>query len=171
MHIELIPATPDLAPEVFAVVDASRDFINEWLPWAEGTRTEADEQHFLEHMVTQSKAKKAVMFIIKADGKIVGSIDLHNIDHADKHAEVGYFLGKDATGHGIMHHAVTDLERYGFNELGLNKITIMAATKNTPSRLVAERAGYHFDGYLRDELLLHGQYVDCAVYSKLAEEA
>jgi ribosomal-protein-serine acetyltransferase len=171
MHIELLPARPDLAAEMFAVVDGSRDFINEWLPWAENTRTVADEENFLNHMVDQAVARKAFGFIISADDRIVGSIDLHNVNLADKHAEIGYFLGEGATGHGIMHQAVAQIERFGFGDLALNKITIMAAARNTPSRLVAERAGYHFDGYLRDELLLHGAFVDCAVYSKLASEA
>jgi ribosomal-protein-serine acetyltransferase len=170
LHIELLPARPDLAPDVFAVVDGSRDFINEWLPWAEDTKTVADEANFLKHMVDQAVAQRAFGFIISADGQIVGSIDLHNVNHVDKHAEIGYFLSQYATGQGIMHNALAQIERFGFHDLGLNKITIMAATQNTPSRLVAERGGYHFDGYLRDELLLHGQFVDCAVYSKLARE-
>ncbi len=170
MQLELLPARPELAPDLFQIVNNSRDFINAWLPWAETTRTVADEENFLNHMADQAVARKAFMFILRADNQVVGSIDLHNVNHTDRHAEIGYFLDQNATGQGIMHSAVAQIERFGFDDLNLNKITIMAASANTPSRLVAERAGYHFDGYLRDEIQLHGQFHDCAVYSKLSSE-
>ncbi|WP_155287844.1 GNAT family N-acetyltransferase [Lacticaseibacillus zhaodongensis] len=171
MTIELLPARPKLAAELYAVVAGSRDYINKWLPWAEDTQSVADEEHFLQHMEEQAVARKTYMFAIRADGTVVGAIDLHNIDAANHHAEMGYFLGEEATGKGIIHQALGQIERFGFGELALNKITILAATANQPSRHVAERAHYHLDGILRAELLLHNKYIDCAVYSKLATEA
>lgn len=171
MHIELLPARPALAPELYAVVAGSRDYIGAWLPWVENTRSATDEQNFLQHMEEQAVARKAYMFVIRADGKVVGAIDLHNVDSANHHAEVGYFLDKAATGRGIMHQALAQVEHFGFGELALNKIKILVATANLPSRHVAERAHYHLDGILRAELLLHGTYCDCALYSKLAAES
>jgi ribosomal-protein-serine acetyltransferase len=172
MDVQLLPARPELAPELFAVVDGSRDSIAAWLPWAQATKNVGDERSFLSGMVEAALAKRTFMFVIQADGVVVGAIDLHNVDHESQHAEVGYFLAESARGQGITAAALRQLEHFGFGDLALNKITILAATDNLASRKVAEHAGYVLEGVEREEIkLLDGRYHDAARYSKLKREA
>ncbi|KRK74336.1 GNAT family N-acetyltransferase [Lacticaseibacillus nasuensis] len=168
MKVELVPAHPNLAPALFAVVDASRDFLGEWLTWTATTNSVADEVAFLAAQAAEHAAGTGHMFVIRADGHAVGGIDLHNIDAQNRHAEVGYFLGRAHTGQGIMHTALVELENYAFGELGLHKLTIVAAKANVASRRVAERAGYDYIGDSPAELYLHERYYDAAVYVKIA---
>lgn len=172
MDVQLLPARPELAPALFAVVDGSRESIAAWLPWAQATHNVGDERSFLTSMVEAALARRTFMFVIQVDGTVVGAIDLHNIDHESQHAEVGYFLAEAARGHGIAGLALRQLEHFGFGDLALHKITILAATDNLASRRVAERAGYVLEGIEREEIkLLDGEFHDAARYSKLKSEA
>ncbi|KRM87109.1 GNAT family N-acetyltransferase [Lacticaseibacillus thailandensis] len=168
--ITLIPATPRVAQDVFQVVDANRDYIGQWLPWAYSTLTVDDEIQFLRMMTDKEALGSTYMRAIQFNGQIVGSIDLHNVNREHRHAEIGYFLSAAASGKGIMHTALAQMEDLGFDQLGMNKIDILAATDNLPSRHVAERAHYHLDGILREDINVNGILHDAAVYSKLYRE-
>ena len=60
----------------------------------------------------------------------------------DGEREVSYWIGKDYWGKGIATEAVRLAEAYGFEKLGLTRITIVMDTKNTGSEKVAIKAGY-----------------------------
>lgn len=169
-NITLIPATPRYAQDLFKVVDANRDYIGQWLPWAYTTTTVDDEIQFLRMMADKEALGSVYMRAIQLDGEVVGAIDLHNVTREHRHAEIGYFLGVNASGKGVMHRALAQLEDLGFDQLGMNKINILAATDNLPSRHVAERANYHLDGVLREDLNVNGILHDAAIYSKLYRE-
>lgn len=172
MAVKLVPARPEMAADVYAVVDGSRDSISRWLPWAASTLSVADERAFLASMAAAALERRTFMFIIDVDGTKAGAIDLHNIDFTNHHAEIGYFLGEPWRGRGVMATALDHIEQYAFGELALNKLTILAATGNTGSRHVAERANYQLEGIQREEILdLHSDYLDAARYSKLNHEA
>lgn len=167
MKVELVPAHPDLATALFNVVNASRDWLATWLPWVDHITSVADETAFLRRMQAEADQGRTHMFVIKADGRVVGAIDLHNIDAVNHHADVGYWLGQAHTGQGLTHTALSQLEAKAFGEFGLHKLNIIAAMGNAPSRRVAVSAGYTFEVTLRDEIWRDG-YHPAALYTKLA---
>lgn len=172
MTITLLPARPQYAEALYQVVADSRNSIARWLPWAEKLQSAADERAFLNQMMAAALAQTTYMFMIAEDGVICGAIDLHRIDADNHHAEIGYFIGEPYRGRGVVHAALQQLERFAFGERGLNKLTILVATANIPSRHVAERAGYQLEGIQRAEIrTTDGTYQDAARYSKLKSEA
>ena len=62
------------------------------------------------------------------------------------------------------------MTRFGFEELGFQRIEIIAATANLPSQRVAEKAGAIKEAVLRKRLRLHGEPVDGVLYSFVAED-
>ena len=72
------------------------------------------------------KDKKLWITSILVDGKPVGMIDLHNIDLDNSHAEVGYWLGGEYQGNGVMTDCLKRVLAIGFEEMKLHKIKLLA---------------------------------------------
>ena len=99
-----------------------------------------------------------------------GGVGFYCVDQPEKKATVGYWLGSEFTGHGIMVDAVRHLCQYGFQHLQLKKIEIRCAAQNLDSRKVPERLGFYYEGVQHKAEWLSDRYVDHAVYSILKEE-
>ena len=87
-----------------------------------------------------------------------GSIDLRV--EGDGVAEVGFGLHPEARGRSIMRAALELVCGYGFDDLGLQVIRWRAVVGNWPSRRVATRVGFVFDGAIRRLLVHRGQLLD-----------
>ncbi|MFD1019652.1 GNAT family N-acetyltransferase [Thalassobacillus hwangdonensis] len=105
------------------------------------------------------------------DGKHIGWVDLKNIDHLNKHAELGIAIGdKSYWGKGYGLSAMKEMLRWGFNELGLNKIWLRVEVDNVRAIKSYKRIGYVEEGILRQDRLRNGLYVDRMRMSILKDE-
>jgi RimJ/RimL family protein N-acetyltransferase len=86
---------------------------------------------------------------------LLGSISLMRFSWQNARAEVGYWLAKEARGHGHVTRAVRLITGWGFRHLGLERIDLLAATGNPASQRVAERCGFQREAVLRS--YLHGR--------------
>lgn len=94
----------------------------------------------------------------------------YTMNSAIKTAQIGYWLGEEYQGNGIMTDVTRALTDYIFNELKLNKAEIRVASDNKKSRSIPERLGYANEGCIRQAEWLYDHYVDHVVYGILAEE-
>jgi RimJ/RimL family protein N-acetyltransferase len=60
--------------------------------------------------------------------------------------------------------------RFGFEQLGLQRIEIVAAVANVPSQRVAEKAGARREGILRNRLLIRGESLPAVLFSLVPED-
>ena len=81
--------------------------------------------------ITQEK------FIIDIDGKCAGIIFLKYIEKGHK-AGIGYWLGKDHRGKGIMTIALNKMTQYWFKKYDLKRIYAFVATFNKSSAKLLE---------------------------------
>jgi RimJ/RimL family protein N-acetyltransferase len=165
----LQPATTRYVDDSFAVVDAERERLREWLPWVDLTVSTEDSRRFLEMVERQDAAGEGLHCVIELDGSFAGFVDLR-ITPILRSGEVGYWLAEEAVGRGVITRAVAELFDIGFDAFGLHRIQLQAATGNTRSRAVAERLGMHYEGIRREAEELPQGFVDLAVYSTLAHE-
>jgi RimJ/RimL family protein N-acetyltransferase len=105
-----------------------------------------------------------------ADGAFYGFAAIVHVDLATREGEIGYMVAPAARGRGVSARAVELLTRWGFDELGLERIELRIDTANTPSERVAERAGYRRDGVLRNVHFKEGLRSDTAVWSRLRSD-
>ena len=108
--------------------------------------------------------------IILVDNEPAGMIDLHEFSHDNQRAQIGYWLADRFQGLGIMTLSLNRLEQIAFNELGLNRLELLADINNQKSRAVAERRGFHQEGILKEYALYNGKFHDMVLYSKLKSE-
>jgi RimJ/RimL family protein N-acetyltransferase len=100
-------------------------------------------------------------------GAFLGFAAIMRIEQEDRQAEIGYVVSPPARGRGAAPAAVALLTRWGFDELGLERLELRIDTGNEASARVAERAGYRLDGVLRSLAFKEGRRVDTAVWSRL----
>jgi ribosomal-protein-alanine N-acetyltransferase len=87
--------------------------------------------------------------VLKSVEHAVGSINL-TIGDASKmklpadEGEIGYWLGVPYWGQGLIPEAVHALIRYGFEEVGLNKLWSGYFDGNTNSKRVLEKCGFNY---------------------------
>lgn len=91
-------------------------------------------------------------------GEVLASVGLYRIGGGT--AEVGYLTAPHARGQGVVSEAVSALCRWGFAELGLQRIACVIGVGNVASRSVAEKCGFQFEGVARQEMLQRGTRLD-----------
>ena len=102
--------------------------------------------------------------------QLLGSIALMRFSWQHARAEVGYWLAKDARGHGHVTRAVRLITDWGFRSLGLERIDLMAATGNPASQAVAERCGFTREAVLRSYLVGREGRQDMVAFGLLASD-
>ena len=158
------------APALFARVNRERDRLREWMGWVDATRTEDDVLAFLRGELENFAASKGFSAGVWVDGTIGGLITLFRIDRVVYMGEIGYWLGREFQGRGIMTDAARAVTEHALVELELNRIQIRCAVGNVKSSAIPKRLGFTFEGILRQTSLVNGAYLDLEVYSMLRSE-
>lgn len=83
--------------------------------------------------------------------KIAGLIIIKKIDWNKKQGELAYCISSEFEGKGVTTFAVKKMIKFGFNELGLNTLQIIAHKTNIGSCLVAEKNGFIWQQTLLNE--------------------
>ncbi len=158
------------AEALYRLTDESRQHIREWLPWADYRLSPADSKKFIDSTLEQFRSNSGFQAGIWFNGELAGIIGLHGINWTNKSTTFGYWLGEHHQGKGLMTAACRAAMAYCFDELGLNRIEIRAATGNVKSQAIPERLGFTNEGRLRQAEWIHDRFVDHFIYSKLKEE-
>ena len=157
------------APTLFALTEANRDYLKQWLPWLNVVRQESDSLKFIEESHQQAEEKKGYQFGIWQDEILVGVIGTHAISWGNRSTSIGYWLGQTYQGRGIMTRACRALLDHIFNDMGLNRVEIACATGNTGSCAIPRRLGFTLEGTRHQVEWLYDHYVDHYIFSLLAQ--
>jgi RimJ/RimL family protein N-acetyltransferase len=101
-----------------------------------------------------------------ATGRYAVNLDLRDLDWHNRTAEVGYMTAPWARGNGYAAEAVLAVARWLFERHGFARLQLRAATANTASQRVAEKAGFVREGVARSSLA--GE--DLVVYSLIPSD-
>lgn len=82
-------------------------------------------------------------------------------------AEVGYWIGEDYWGRGIMTEALDTFSAYLFETFEINRLYAGIFSSNPASARVLEKAGYTREGILRAHVTKNGELLDEYLYSRL----
>ena len=140
------------------------------MPWLDLNTKIEDTYSFITECENNSKKGNSLNLGIYYQDIFVGGLGFNVIKQSNNSAEIGYMLGKEWNGKGIITKSCKALIHYGFNNLNLNKVTIKAAIKNLKSRAIPEKLGFKQEGVLLDDELLYGVYLDTAIYGMLKRD-
>ena len=158
------------AERVFELTNNSRAYLREWLSWLDFTTKMEDSQAFIKNSLKSFPENKSLSTVILFKGEIVGVAGFNEMNWSNKTAYIGYWLGEEYQGNGIMTKVARALTDYAFDELNLDKVEIRVATENRKSRGIPEKLGFVKEGSIRQAEWLYDHYVDHVVYGVLAEE-
>ena len=157
------------APELYALIEANREHLARWMPWAAGQDLEGTER-FIAEAEEQLARDDGFQARIAPEGRIVGVAGFHSIDWINRNTSLGYWLAAGAQGRGTMTTVVRALLDHAFQQWELHRVEIHCAPANRRSRAIPERLGFREEALLRETELVGGRYLDSVVYGLLEEE-
>lgn len=156
--------------ELYKIVDENREQLREWLPWVDYMKRPRQYGPIIEEWQEANDAQESLTLGVYYDGDLVGMCGYNRIVSLSRRAEIGYWLAGSHVGKGIMTQAVTGLIDYGFKNLNLHRIEIVAGVENKKSRSIPERLQFTEEAMMKDYEYLHDHYHDCVLYRVLKDD-
>lgn len=139
------PRTEDATAHCEAVLESLAE-VSAWLEWAhEGYRVEESAAFIARAIAGHQSGDLYEFVIVDGKGRFIGGAGLNRVDTRFMKANLGYWVRTTESGRGVAAAATGLLARYGFEQLGLQRIEIVAAVDNKASQRVAEKVGGHRD--------------------------
>jgi RimJ/RimL family protein N-acetyltransferase len=130
--------------------------------------TPADARDWIERAGRQQQP--IANFAIASAREAIGGIGIiPGEDVARRSAEIGYWLGEPFWGRGIATQAVEAMTAYAFSSFDLLRLGAWVFDGNAPSVRVLEKAGYVYEGRLRQAAVKNGKVLDLLLYARVRE--
>ncbi len=114
------------------------------------------------------KEKDGERLVIEVNRKAVGKINISLFDPYNKtQAKIGYWIGKDYRGKGIVTKAIKLAVPYWMKKYKLKRVEARARTYNKASARVLEKAGFKLEGILRKNIYKDGKWYDDFLYARV----
>jgi ribosomal-protein-alanine N-acetyltransferase len=159
-RLRLRPPTEADAEAMFTLV--SQPDLPKYMSWAPHTKVEETRAWF-RACAEGLAAGTDMTWLIEHGGAPVGCIGLDDITwnmralRLDR-AALGYWIAPALWGKGLMTEAATAAVHWGFETLGLHKITVACFEPNLASRRVIEKVGFRFYGRQEEDVWRDGQW-------------
>lgn len=108
---------------------------------------------------------------LKANGELIGEIDLCEFDNTTENCEVSYSLGYKWWNQGYGTEALRAVVDFGFRHMNIHKISAAHNIDNPASGKIMSKVGMVQEGMIRHMIRnAKSQYKDCAIYGILQED-
>ena len=166
------PWRPDDADALHAAVRASLPSLSPWLPWATPAYDRAQAEGWIAFCTRMRETDAEHHFGVfdDASGALLGSVGLNQRILAHRSANLGYWVVEAMRGRGIALAATRQAARFGFEALGLRRITIQVVPDNRASLRVAMKLGAVCEGIARNGLLIGETSVETVVHSLIPDD-
>lgn len=126
-----------------------------------------DARAYIARMSRQSLATSLVTVV---DGNAVGGVSLRIGSDIERFsAEIGYWLGSEHWGRGIVTEVVRLATHHAFETLGMKRVFALPFVRNIASHRVLAKAGYVLEGTMRHSAVKEGELMDQHLYAAYAD--
>ena len=168
---ELRLIEPPHAAELNALVENNFDHLREWSGWLkERHRAVERTSDWIAHNLVRFTSGDGFEIGIWHRDRMAGQIGYNYLDRQNRKTEIGYWLGEQFQGKGLVTRSCAALIDNAFNNLEMNRVEIRCGAENHKSRCVPERLGFMEEGTARQAEWLHDHFIDLVVYAMLADE-
>ena len=109
-------------------------------------------------------------FAIVVDSEAVGGVGIVSCTDIERiSAEVGYWIGEEFWGRGIVTSALVQVVNYAFNTLSLVRLFAGVFEFNEASMRVLEKVGFKKESVIRKAAIKNGHIIDLHYYSLIKE--
>src|SRR5215510_1218545 len=125
--------------DVGALYEAVRESIAEvspWLAWCHENYSIEESREFITSRRNASQGDEWYSFAVfeRDNGRFLGGVGLNFINRVHQMGNLGYWVRTSAIGRGVATRATRLAARFGFEQLGLHRIEILAALNNVASQ-------------------------------------
>ena len=154
------------------------EIYSKWAEWM-NDKTVAENYGDPHNLISSANAKKTLeelsghrLAIVLLDGDVlIGHISLHNIDHLNRNAFLGIFIGdEEHRNKGYGTKAIRLILNYGFKTLNLHNIMLSVNANNYAGISCYKKAGFRETGRRREWVFRSGEYTDKIYMDILARE-
>jgi ribosomal-protein-alanine N-acetyltransferase len=122
-------------------------------------------------LLANARAGTQYPFVIEVDRTFAGQVTVSNITRGSaQFATIGYWLGQEYAGRGIMPRAVALVIDHCFGPARLHRIEIAIRPENSNSLRVVEKLGIREVGFAPKFLHINGAWRDHRIYAVTVEE-
>src|SRR5919202_2528764 len=115
--LELRPVDERYAEELTALVRRDLAHLRPWMPWATERYSVEDAREFIRRQIRQYAEDQGFATLIFVEGRVAGSIGYNQIDWSNRKTDIGYWLGKEFVGRGVMTKSFRALVEHPFREV------------------------------------------------------
>ena len=170
--VTLRPFRIEDADELYAAARESLSDLKPWMSWAHDGYSIQDVKEFIRRTQTHWEDGTLFAFVITdaKSGSILGGCSLSHIHPIYHLCNLGYWMRTSRRGEGNAVRATRLAARYAFEKIGLIRVEIVMAIENRASRRVAEKAGAHYEGILRNRMVVGREVHDAHMYSLVPKD-
>ena len=130
--------------------------------------TLAEEERWFRDYVRRADEQ---IFAIEIEGKHVGNLGLHKVDRVHRKADLGIVIGETTYwSRGFGTDALQTALGYGFEHLGLNKVSLDVLEVNVRAIRSYDKCGFVREGVHREDVYKDGRFLNVVRMSILARE-
>lgn len=139
-----------------------------------------EEEHWYDNMLKRPVDEHVMVIEVKINDTsdsgldtwfAIGNIQFNGIDWRNRNSEIGIMIGeKEYWDHGYGTESMKLMLSHGFNTLNLHRIWLRVYDKNQRGIKAYEKAGFVFEGRLREAHYQHGSYHDVIIMNVLKDE-
>ncbi|MBQ9624648.1 MAG: GNAT family N-acetyltransferase [Clostridia bacterium] len=131
--------------------------------------TEKGAEDFINSMLSADK-NKTFAFAITLGNKVIGSIGVFRCENIHfRTAEMGYYIGENYWGKAYMTEAVKQACKFIFDNTDIIRIFAEPFAQNTASCRVLEKAGFIYEGTLRNNAYKNEKILDMKMYALIKQ--
>lgn len=132
--------------------------------------TESDFDAFLEVAQSSAADSQPQHFTLHhSEHGPIGGLGFEALRHGHR-VEIGYWLGRQFHGQGIMPTVIRAACEYAFREFHVQRITAHVFKTNAASVRALEKCGFGFEGLLRDCFLKNDEPIDAQLFVLLKSD-
>ncbi len=155
------------AGPLYAAIHESLAELKPWMSWAHDAYAIEEAESFVRITLAYWEERRVFAFAITdpQTGEIVGGCSLSHIHPIYRLCNIGYWVRTSRHGEGLAGRAALLAARYGFEHGSIIRGEIVMAVENDKSRRVAEKIGAHYEGVLRNRMVIGRRITDAHMYS------
>ncbi|MEP6926328.1 MAG: GNAT family protein [Ginsengibacter sp.] len=126
--------------------------------------TEEDAEWFINFVLENNVPLRN--FIIEINNEAVGTIEFRPGEDVYRlNAEIGYWLGEEYWGKGIMTAVIKETVKYIFENSDINRVFALPFSTSIASARALEKAGFIKEATIRKGVIKNGKVLDYYIYS------
>lgn len=135
-------------------------------------QTIADSRAYIQFTLDRYAKDEAADWgmVLKASGRLIGTISLFAKDFISRRAEMGFVIGRPYWGQGLTPEAGASLLKLAFEEMQLHRVECRHFAPNKKSGRVMQKLNMTYEGTAREAIQCRGIFWDICHYGILRSE-